>query len=89
LVIVEYCGDDARRARTIREAYAEAGGPGRVDGPRDFAMVIAQLAHIVEEGCRRWLASGTDVDHADNEAWVREFIDRPLTRELIDHLVSS
>jgi len=89
LVLVEYGGDDARRARTIREAYAEAGGPGRVDGPRDFAMVIAQLAHIVEEACRRWLASKTDVDRDDNEAWVREFIDRPLTRELIDHLVSS
>jgi len=52
-------------------------------------MVIAQLAHIVEEACRRWLASKTDVDRDDNEAWVREFIDRPLTRELLDHLVSS
>ena len=89
LVLVEYGGDDARRARTIREAYAEAGGPGRVDGPRDFSMVIAQLAHIVEEGCRRWLASETDADRHDNEAWVREFIDRPLTRELIDRLVSG
>lgn len=89
LVLVEYGGDDARRARTIREAYAEAGGPGRVDGPRDFAMVIAQLAHIVEEGCRRWLASETDADRDDNEAWVREFIDRPLTRELIDRLLSG
>ena len=89
LVLVEYGGDDARRARTIREAYAEAGGPGRVEGPRDFAMVIAQLAHIVEEGCSRWLASATHADRADNEAWVCEFIDRPLTREVIDRIVAS
>ena len=89
LVLVEYGGDDARRARTIRDAYADAGGPGRVDGPRDFAMVIAQLAHIVEEGCHRWLGATTDEARADNEAWVREFIDRPLTPALIDRLVSS
>jgi Ser/Thr protein kinase RdoA (MazF antagonist) len=89
LVLVEYGGDDAHRAHTIREAYADAGGPGRVDGPRDFAMVIAQLAHIVEEGCRRWLASETDPARDDNEGWVREFIDRPLTRRVVETLVAA
>jgi hypothetical protein len=52
-------------------------------------MPIAQLGHIVEEGCRRWLASSTDADRADNEEWVREFIDRPLTREVIDVLLAG
>jgi Ser/Thr protein kinase RdoA (MazF antagonist) len=89
LVLVEYGGDDARRARTIREAYADAGGDGRIDGPRTFAMVIAQLAHIVEEGCRRWLAATTDEARADNAAWVREFLDRPLTRRVVDTLVAA
>ena len=78
LILVEFGGDDATRARAIQEAYAEAGGPGRVEGPRDFAMPIAQLAHIVVEGCRRWLAATTDDERASNDAWVREFLDRPL-----------
>ena len=73
----------------IRDAYADAGGPGRVLAPSDFAMPIAQLAHIVEAGCRRWLAATTADARADNEAWVREFIDRPLTRDVIDALLAS
>jgi Ser/Thr protein kinase RdoA (MazF antagonist) len=88
-VLVEYAGTDPRRAPLIREAYASAGGPGRVTGPTDFAMPVAQLSHIVEEGCRRWLAATTDADRADNEGWVREFIDRPLTRNVIDALLSA
>ena len=88
-ILVEYAGSDPGRASAIVGAYEEAGGPGRVMGPRDFAMPIAQLSHIVEEGCRRWLAATTDEERADNEGWVREFIDRPLTRDLIDRLLAA
>jgi Ser/Thr protein kinase RdoA (MazF antagonist) len=88
-VLVEYASLDPARARLIRDAYALAGGPGRVERPTDFAMPIAQLSHIVEEGCRRWLIAATDADREDNEAWVREFIDRPLTRDLIDALLAA
>ena len=52
-------------------------------------MPIAQLAHIVEEGCRRWLAATTDADRADNEAWVREFLDRPLTPDVVERLLAG
>jgi Ser/Thr protein kinase RdoA (MazF antagonist) len=89
LVLVEFADRDGSRARAIQVAYAQAGGPGRVETPRDFAMPIAQLAHIVEEGCRRWLASTSDVERASNAAWVREFTDRPLTREVIERLLSG
>jgi aminoglycoside phosphotransferase (APT) family kinase protein len=89
LLFVEFAGEDGARARAIQGAYAEAGGPGGIEGPGDFAMVIAQLAHIVEEACRRWLASTTDADRADNEAWVREFLDRPLTRDGIERLLAG
>ena len=89
LILVEFSGDDPGRARAIQAAYAEAGGPGRVDGPRDFAMPIAQLAHIVVEGCRRWLAATADDDRASNDAWVREFLDRPLTTSVIETLVAA
>jgi Ser/Thr protein kinase RdoA (MazF antagonist) len=86
-MLIEYAGSDAARARELRDGYAAAGGPGRVEEPRDFSMVIAQLLHIVAEGCRRWLASTTDDERADNEGWVREYLDRPLTRSQIHALL--
>ena len=89
LILVEYCAADPRRAGVVRAAYAEAGGPGRVAGPADFAMPIAQLAHILAEGCRRWLAAETDAERADNEGWVREFVDQPLTRAVIEALLTG
>ncbi len=89
LALVEYATSDPSRAPAIRAAYAEAGGPGRVEAPRDFAMPIAQLGHIVAAGSRRWLSATTDAERADNEAWVREFIARPLTRSIIDALLAE
>lgn len=88
-VLVEYAGADSTRARAIVGAYADAGGPGRVAGPRDFAMPIAQLCHIAQEGCRRWLISTTDEQRADNEGWVREFLDRPITPALIGQILAA
>jgi hypothetical protein len=88
LVLVQYCADPGR-ARVVRAAYAEAGGPGRVADPTDFAMPIAQLSHILEKGCRRWLTATTDDQRSDNEGWVREFLDRPLTRAVIEALLAD
>jgi len=87
LILVEY-GADPARAGLIRAAYAEAGGPGRVEEATDFAMPIAQLSHILEEGCRRWLVAATEAERADNEGWVREFVDQPLTRPVIESLLA-
>ena len=89
LILVEYGTADPRRAGVIRAAYAEAGGPGRVEEPRDFAMSIAQLSHILVEGCRRWLTATTDAERDDNEGWVREFVDQPLTRAVIEALLAD
>ena len=89
LILVEYCTADPWRAGRLRAAYAEAGGPGRVEDPTDFAMPIAQLSHIVAEGCGRWLAATTDDERSDNEGWVREFVDRPLTRDVIEALLAG
>ena len=89
VILVEYCALEPRRAGVIRAAYAEAGGPGRVEDPRDFAMPIAQLSHILVEGCRRWLTATTDAERADNEGWVREFVDQPLTRDVIEALLAD
>ncbi len=88
VVLVEY-GAQPGRAGLIRAAYAEAGGPGRVEAATDFAMAIAQLSHILVEGCRRWLTAASDAERADNEGWVREFIDQPLTRDVIAALLAD
>jgi hypothetical protein len=40
-------------------------------------------------GWRRWLAATTDAGRADNEGWVREFLDRPLTRSVIEALLAG
>jgi hypothetical protein len=88
-VLIEYAGWDPVRTRAISAAYHDAGGPGRVECPADFAMPIAQLSHIVEEASRRWLASTTDAERADNEGWVREFLDRPVTPSLVEALLSA
>ena len=88
MVLVEY-GAQPGRAGLIRAAYAEAGGPGRVEAATDFAMAIAQLSHILVEGCRRWLTAASDAERADNEGWVREFIDQPLTRDVIAALLAD
>lgn len=87
LVLLEYSDRDPTRAAAIKRAYADAGGPARVDRIVDFAMPVAQLAHICEEGCRRWLAATDDAERASNEAWVREIIDRPVTRTSIEALL--
>jgi hypothetical protein len=52
-------------------------------------MSIAPLSHIVAEGCRRWLTATTDAERSDNEDWVREFVDRPLTRSVIEALLAD
>lgn len=87
MILVEFADPDPSRARIIRDAYSDAGGPGRILGPHDFAMPVAALCHILELGCRQWLAAATDDGRADNEGWVREFLDRPVTREAIERLL--
>ncbi|MCU0962379.1 MAG: hypothetical protein MUF48_19960, partial [Pirellulaceae bacterium] len=68
LILVEFADPDPARARVIREAYTEPGGPGRILGPTDFAMPVAPLCHTVETGCRQWLAATTDDDRVDTRA---------------------
>src|SRR5262245_57348210 len=48
-------------------------GQGR-HGP-ELAACSIRDRHIAQIGCDRWLASSTSEDRADNEAWVREFLD--------------
>jgi Ser/Thr protein kinase RdoA (MazF antagonist) len=88
-VLFEYCRGDAVRTRDLCDAYEEAGGPGRVRGPGDFSMPIAQLNHIGERGCGLWLAATTDTDRDRAASLVDEFVGEPLTREGIAELIAA
>lgn len=89
LVLYDFGQGDHARARALHAAYAVAGGPARVTGPDDFAVLVAQLGHIVEMGCEGWLTADTESGRAHHEAWVREYLDDPLTESRIDGIVAA
>lgn len=82
------CGDPARIA-ALHRAYVEAGGPGRVCEPADLTMLVAQLTHILQIGCERWLRSTTETERGDHASWVAEFLDDPITRPVVDSLLAA
>lgn len=85
----EYGCGEPRRVRALYAAYLDAGGPGRLRDRADLTMLVAQTGHIAEVGCERWLRSTTDDDRADNEAWVSEFLDEPVTMQVVDDLLAA
>ncbi|HEY8308326.1 MAG TPA: phosphotransferase [Lapillicoccus sp.] len=96
-VLTEYATDpapthavvDAARATALYDAYRSAGGPARLTGPGDFTMAAAVLGHIAELAANRWLDATDDADRSATAAWVAELTDRPLTRQVIDHLLDA
>jgi aminoglycoside phosphotransferase (APT) family kinase protein len=90
LVLFEFCYRDGQRARLLHAAYVDAGGPARVRRRCDFSMVVAQLGHINEIACRRWLRpAATEADRSLNEGRVAEVITKPLTLGIVDELLDS
>ena len=89
LVLFEYGCGDARRVRTLYEAYIDAGGPGRVERPGHFSMVIAQIGHIGELSCKRWLDPSLSAERDHNGARVDEFVTQPITRTVIDQILDA
>jgi len=89
LVLFECGRGNPIRTRQLHEAYVDAGGPGRVRGPGDFSMPIAQLGHIGERGCRLWLDAETDDHRARAVAIVEEFVTDALTKEVIADLLGA
>jgi Ser/Thr protein kinase RdoA (MazF antagonist) len=90
MVLFEFGSDDAGRARSLYEAYVNAGGPGRIDRPGNFSMAIAQTGHIAEMDCEAWLdpdASTTERDRRIGR--IHEFTSRALTRAVIDDLLAA
>jgi len=89
-VLFEFARDDHGRARALRDAYRDAGGPGRVVRRGHFTMLIAQLGHITEIAARDWLVPNLrSPDRAESEAWISEVFDDPHTRERLDNLLAA
>jgi hypothetical protein len=86
-VLWEFGRTDPERARTLYDAYEDAGGPGQVGKPSDFSMLIAQLGHIGARACAEWLGATRDDGRAFAVAWFGEFIDEPHTIEQIEMLL--
>jgi Ser/Thr protein kinase RdoA (MazF antagonist) len=90
LGLFEFAAGDPARAAALHEAYRGAGGPGRIDGLTSFGTLVAQLGHILEIACRRWIDGRDSAEvRATNEAWVAEFTDKPLTVEVAEVLVDA
>lgn len=85
--LFEYGLGEPERMRSLYDAYVGAGGPGRLTDRGDLTMLVAQLGHILQIGCERWLVSSTDPDRAHNAAWVTEVLDEPVTLEVVDRIV--
>jgi aminoglycoside phosphotransferase (APT) family kinase protein len=87
VVLWDFGRTDPERARTLYDAYEDAGGPGQVGKPSDFSMLIAQLGHIGARACADWLAATRDDRRAFAVTWFGEFIDEPHTIEQIEMLL--
>ena len=87
-VLFEFARTDPGRARTLTNAYREAGGPAAVNRRGHFSMLIAQLGHITEIAATDWLKPNPrSPDRADSAAWIGEVLDEPHTRELLETLL--
>lgn len=88
-VLFDFGLGDQRRMRDLYAAYVDAGGPGRITRPGDCTVLVAQLGHIAVLGCERWLASTTEDERAHTEAWVREYVDEPVTPAVVDAILDA
>lgn len=89
MLMCDFGHGDRERMRQLYTAYATAGGPARIEGPGDCSMLVATLGHIVELGVTRWLDATDRRQREAAAAWVFEGVDEPVTRRLVDTIVSA
>ncbi len=90
LVLFEFGLGDPERTRTLYRAYLDAGGPGRIERRGNFSMLIAQLGHIGEDACERWLTPGeSQVERSHQQDRVEEFLAMPLATSTIDGMLTA
>ncbi len=89
-VLFEFARQDAGRACALTNAYRAAGGPATLDRRGHFSMLIAQLGHITEIAATDWLEpNARSPRRVESAAWIREVLDEPHTRDLLEHLLRT
>lgn len=88
MVLVEF-GTTADRVRALYRSYTGSGGAGRITTPADFTMPVAVLNHILELGCRQWLAATDDEQRAHAAVRVAEFVGDPVTLPVVERLLAE
>lgn len=89
MVIFEFGGGDPLRHRALLDAYARAGGPGRVKGRDSFALTVAQLNHIGHRHLRMWVAAEDSAARDRSRAGVEEFLSEPFLLAGVDEMVAD
>ena len=89
VVLFEFGRGDPVRMCELFASYVAAGGPARLSAPGDLTMLIATTSHIAQTGCHRWLAASTDDERTDNEGWVGELLDEPVTVDTVEAILDS
>ena len=89
-VVFEFARTDPGRVRDLLSAYRSVGGTGALEQRSDFTMLIAQLGHITEIAGRDWLTpNARSPERSGSEAWIREVLDDPHSREVLDGLLAA
>jgi Ser/Thr protein kinase RdoA (MazF antagonist) len=90
LVAFEFGAGDLGRTAAALGAYVAAGGPGRLSRPGSCSMVVAQLGHIGERACRRWLDETDPAERSRVAANAEEFLGPTrLTLARVDQLLAA
>jgi|APLow6443716910_1056828.scaffolds.fasta_scaffold57719_2 Ser/Thr protein kinase RdoA (MazF antagonist) len=89
MVIVGFWQGDPHRARSLYDAYCDAGGPGRIVEPGDFTMVLAQFGHFAVTAARRWMNTASPHEKDLYHAWFQEGWDQPFGMPQIAGLLQS
>lgn len=89
MVLYEFGDDDPARAKLLHDAYAAAGGPGRVLRRGHFSMLVAEQAHITSYACARWVGESDPAERVRLEAWIRETPEDPVTLARIDRILAA
>ena len=89
MVLFEFGDDDPARVRALHDAYAQAGGPGRVTRRGHFTMLVAEQAHIGQFACSRWVGADEGPERDRLAAWFLEIPDDPVTLARIDRILAA
>ena len=88
VVMFDFTAGNPDRSRQLYVAYKDAGGPGCLDRPSVFSMLIAQFGHFYESAAREWLdPQSSDEDRQHAIARFDELFATPLTIDRIGQIL--